>query len=153
MTESRQRVLNFDILIQDPLHDCAFLVPGDEIGAYEVDREAAGRAPAGTVTFSVSGAAAVEEMPDAPDAPVEYPSVLIRYPDAEAAFLLSYDDLRQFEQEMHTDVAGFGPNYGIAYTLPYSRDLVQSMPAVQMARLQSCNKARSFDPGFSWRMR
>jgi hypothetical protein len=146
--------LNFDVLIQDPLHDRAFYIPGQAIGDYEVPPETAGRAPAGTVTFVVADASAVDEMPEAADAATEYPSVLLRYPEADAAFLLTYEQLRNFERPMAPDVEGYGQNYWVAYSMPFSASMVQPLPSSMRAMLQSNNpKSTDFRASWQWRVR
>jgi hypothetical protein len=150
MAEKRQIILDFDVLIQDVFRDRVYHIPGDRIGAFAMSLDAANTVPAGTVTFVIAGDKAVEQVPIVGN-PVEQPSVLVRYPEANTAFFLEHSQLRTFEREMLAHARQYGHKNLITFVMPFSTSLIQEFPAAMRASLQGGNKLVLERPTFGWR--
>ncbi|MBV9141504.1 MAG: hypothetical protein JO115_11400 [Pseudonocardiales bacterium] len=86
----------------------------------------------GTVTFVIPGGDAVEEMPPFRQQADLDPSVLIQHQAAGKAYHLTFDQLQTYRTA--ESVAG---RYGISFVIPHSTELIEELPALRAALLQT----------------
>jgi hypothetical protein len=122
-----------DVLIQDPVRHTAYLVPAPELARHEVTPEVWPMIDGGTVTFVIPGGEAVEEMPPFRQSPDLEPSVLIQHQAAARAYYLTFDELQNYRCEEPTA----GKGYGISFVIPNSTELIEELPALRAAVLQT----------------
>jgi hypothetical protein len=124
-----------EILIQDPIHECAYHIPTDRLREYQTGPEVWAQLTPDTVTFVVPGVADIEEVPPFFASPDNEPSVLIQFPTDESSYLLSWEELQKFQIAQPTQYwDGFD---GVSFVLPRGLELIEQLPAVRRAFLQS----------------
>jgi hypothetical protein len=122
-----------DMLIQDPIRKCAYLLPADQMGAYQVSAETWSQLDTSVVTFTLPGVEDVVEVPSYNSVPSQEPSVLIQYPDGKASYFLTYEQLQQFITEMPIEKV----SYGISFVIPMGMEMIEELPAMMKSMLQS----------------
>lgn len=122
-----------DILIQDPANQCAYLIPGDVVYDYRVMPEDLIRIGAGAITFVIPEDNYFEEVPPYRSNPEVGVAVLIQYPAGEVSFYLTLDQLQIFKVEQPTEHEG----YGISFVMPTGMELIEELPPLMRAMLQS----------------
>jgi hypothetical protein len=124
-----------DILIQDPVHECAYHIPSDSLRKYRTGPDVWERLTPETVTFVVPGESDIEEIPPFSASPDNQPSVLIQFPADESSYLLSWTELQEFQIAQPTEYwDGFD---GLSFVLPRGMELIEQLPAMRRALLQS----------------
>jgi hypothetical protein len=124
-----------DILIQDPIHECAYLIPSERLREFETGPDMWTRLTPDTVTFVIPGIDAIEEIPPFSAAPENQPSVLIQFPVDQSSYLLPWDEMQAFQIAQPTEYAD---NFeGVSFVLPRGMELIEQLPAVRRAMLQS----------------
>jgi len=126
-----------DVLIQDPIRKRAYLLPADQMDAYQVGPETWSQLEPSVVTFTLPGVEEVVEVPSYNSAPSQEPSVLIQYPDGKASYFLTYEQLQQFIIEQPNEKKG----YGISFVIPMGMEMIEELPAMMKSMLQSGEKA------------
>lgn len=122
-----------DILIQDPVNQCSYLLIADEMDKYEVNSSTWTQLDSNVVTFSIPSAEEVHEIPPFNSASDQEPSILIQYPDGETSYLLTHEQLQEFITEQPTEKAG----YGISFVIPMGMEMIEELPAMMKSMLQS----------------
>lgn len=84
------------------------------------------------MTFVIPGGDAVEEMPPFRQQADLDPSVLIQHQAAGKAYHLTFDQLQTYRTA--ESVAG---RYGISFVIPHSTELIEELPALRAALLQT----------------
>lgn len=128
-----------DILIQDPLNDCAYLIPAEKLTGHAVSEGTWTTITADTVTFVIPDADIVEMAPPVNRSPDQRPDVLIQHPAAEAAYFLTFSDLQKYL----VDVQGPGTiQYGISFSIPYGFELIEELSPLRRSLLQAGESGR-----------
>ena len=122
-----------DILIQDPVRECAYLLPASVMDVHRASKNTWEQVEYGTVTFVIPDENFIEEVPPFNSCPDENPSVLIQYPHGEASYFLTFDQLQHYK----TDKPVEHGEYGISFVIPLSVELIEELPAVMRGLLQS----------------
>lgn len=123
-----------DILIQDPLHECAYLLPASDMNAYQTGPETWTQLDTGTVTFVIPDKDFVEEVPPFNQSLDQTPQVLIQYPQGHVSYYLTFEQLQRYRTEQPTQK---GVGYGISFILPRGVELIEELPALRRSSLQS----------------
>lgn len=123
-----------DILVQDPVRDRWFLVPGTGLSKYETSVSSWDAIGPNTVTFVIPDESVFSEVPPFTQGTDDLPSVLIQWPKGKASFLMDYDDLTKFEVEERRTAK---LNYGISFIIPRGTELIDELPTLRAALLQS----------------
>jgi len=124
-----------DVLIQDPVRDCAYLVPAEAMSEHVLDARRLQRIAPDTVTFSIPDGDILESVPPflrsgSSDAPS---SILIQYRHGATAYLLEWDALQQYRIEQPTE----HPVGAISFILPVALEMIEQLSLRGMADLQS----------------
>ena len=124
-----------DILIQDPLHECAYHIPAARLADYHTGPDVWAQLTSDAVVFVIPGADEIEEVPPFFASSGNEPSVLVQFPAGSSSYLLSWEDLQTFQIEQPTEYwEGFD---GVSFVLPRGMELIEQLPAVRRAMLQS----------------
>jgi hypothetical protein len=123
-----------NVLIQDPARGCAYYIKADELHKHEVTPETWSRLDDSTVTFVIPNGDLVDEIPAYLRNPELDPSVLIRFGQGQTAFFMSFDELQAYkipqpESSLDDDQ--------ISFIIPYGTELIEELPALRRALLQS----------------
>jgi hypothetical protein len=122
-----------DILIQDPERECAYFLLASQLETHRTSKEIWERVGFGTVTFVIPDENFIEEVPPFNSCPDENPSVLIQYPHGETAYFLDFEQLQSYKVTQPLESV----EYGISFVIPISVELIEELPAVMRALLQS----------------
>jgi hypothetical protein len=124
-----------EILIQDPIHECSYHIPAARLSEYRTGPDAWTQLTPETVTFVIPGTEAIEEVPPFVASADNEPSVLIQFPTDQSSYLLSWDELQQFQIDQPTEYwDGFE---GVSFVMPRGMELIEQLPALRRAALQS----------------
>lgn len=123
-----------DVLIQDPMRGCAYLIRADQLMAYRTGVSSWEHVDGRTVTFVISEDELLDEVPPFIQTASDSPSVLIQFPAGSASYFLSFEQLRAFEIPQ-SEAAHSG--YGISFVMPTGTELVQELPVLMRGLLQS----------------
>jgi hypothetical protein len=124
-----------EILIQDPIHECAYRIPAARLSDYRTGPGAWTQLTPETVTFVIPGAEDIEEVPPFVASADNEPSVLIQFPTDQSSYLLSWAELQQFQIDQPTEYwDGFE---GVSFVMPRGMELIEQLPALRRAALQS----------------
>ena len=120
------------VLIQDPSRRANYLIPGDRLAEHAATAATWTSMPRDTVTFVVPDEdSLIVDIPPYLREPGVDPAVLIQHPAADAAFFLTYEELRDFE----TDATA--PDHDISFAMPVGMELIEELPAMMRGLLQS----------------
>ena len=124
-----------EVLIQDPLAVCAYHVPAEELAKFRAGADVWAKVGPGTVTFVLPSGDMIEEVPPFRQVAEEAPSVLIQFPRGEASYFLTAEDLLEYRIPQPQEYwEGFT---GVSFVIPRSTELIEQLPALRRAALQS----------------
>ena len=124
-----------DLLIQDPAHECAYLVPAFAVEDHSVSDSTWNDVDEGTVTFLIPDGNLFAEVPPFSQEQHEEPSVLVQFPRGSAAYFFSFAELQMYRIDQPTEYPdGFN---GISFVIPRGTALIERLPATRRATLQS----------------
>lgn len=134
IVEAKRTSEPLDILIQDPLNECSYLVPAEALKNHEVSEEIWTELTPNTVTFVIPDGDIVETAPPANRSPEGRPDVLIQHPGADGAYFLTYEDLLDHRLDINP---GEALQYGISFSIPYGYELIEELSPLRRSLLQS----------------
>ena len=123
-----------NVLVQDPARGCAYRIAAERLPSHEVTPETWARVDDSTVTFVIPNGDLVDEVPAYLRNPELRPTVLIRFGQGQAAFFLSFEDLQAYripQPEVSVD------DNQISFIIPRGTELIEELPALRRALLQS----------------
>lgn len=121
-----------DVLIQDPVRHCSYLIPAVAMQSYRVQPEDYLKMGSESVTFVIPDDDLVEEVPPFLRNSEAVPSVLIQHPAGATSYFLTFEQLQLFKCSEDTI-----PPYGIAFVMPVGMELIEELPPLMHASLQS----------------
>lgn len=124
-----------DVLIQDPNRGRIFFVIADELKKYANDKSSWASIGSNTVTFVIPDENYFEEVPPFSQSSTEAPDVLIQWAAGQTSFLLTYEQLGNYEVPENFE-KGEG-HYGISFIIPRGTELIEELPPLMAAMLQS----------------
>ena len=127
-----------DILIQHTAKERAFYIPASQLERFHVGRDSWDKIGAETVVFTVPDTQFIEPVPPFLRLPSDTPHVLIQHARANAAYLLSYADLQEFD--ITGKNAALHPSR-VSFSVPFGTELIERLPAAVNAMLQSGESA------------
>lgn len=123
-----------NVLVQDPVRECAYYIPAHELAQYEATVDTWAQLDDSTVTFVIPDHELIDEVPPSLRAPELLPSVLIRYNRAKKAYFLTHEELSRFKAEQPTEPVD---EDSISFIVPRGTELVEELPILRRALLQS----------------
>ena len=123
-----------DVLIQDPYNDRAFMLRASDLGKYTNTAHSWSSIGPNTVTFVIPDEDGLEEIPPFSQSATESPDVLIQWPKGRMSFHIEYRELENYEIPLEDSKAA---GYGISFVIPRGTELIDSLPALRAAILQS----------------
>jgi len=123
-----------DVLIQHVAKGRTYYIPATEIAAFKADRTIWQNLGPDTVVFSVPDTEFIEAVPPFLRIPKETPSILIQHARGKASYFVSSEQLSKY------DVTGKEVNIDperVSFSVPFGTELVEKMPEVVQAMLQS----------------
>lgn len=130
-----------NILIQDPVEEIAFLLTADQLGRFETNAGTWSQMGLNTVTFTIPEEGLVEEVPPFARASSDRPDVLIQWKTAEKSYFLPYSKLSEFATPLGRSK---GQGYDVSFALPRGTELIDELPALRRAILQSGEMAADY---------
>jgi hypothetical protein len=129
-----------DILVQDPLNKCSYLLPASKLQSYKMTPETLTEIKLETVTFVIpDDNNYIEDVPPFHKAQDGKPSILIQYPAGEVAFYLTFADLQEFKITKAEQYA----SYGISFVIPMGMELIEELPMLMRGVLQTQERGHS----------
>ena len=122
------------VLIQDPARECAYSITASQLQEHEVKPETWARLDDSTVTFVIPNGDLVDEIPAYLRNPELDPSVLVRFGQGKNAFFLSFDELQQYK--IAQPDSSFDDEQ-VSFIIPRGTELIEELPALRRALLQS----------------
>lgn len=123
-----------NVLIQDPVRGCAYAILADELEEYRTDADSWSNLDEATVTFTIPDGETIDEVPPFMRDPTLKPSVLLRYPTGKASYFIPFDALQEHQTDQPV-LRSDGNN--ISFVLPRSMEMVEELPGLTRAMLQS----------------
>ncbi|NBW41987.1 hypothetical protein EBR25_13450 [bacterium] len=123
-----------NVLVQDPQRGCAYYMKADELAPYEASADTLARMDDGTVTFVIPDGEIFDEVPPYLRNPEVEPSVLIKYSHGRTSYFMELNDLEQFKIEQP---ASYFDDESISFIMPRGTELVEELPEMRRALLQS----------------
>jgi len=127
-----------DVLIQDPIRHRWFLVPGSKFESFRTSPNTWQDLGPNTVTFVIPDDEVVGEIPPFVQATDALPDVLVHWPRGNKSYLISYKDLQGFEVAAGAEK---DVSYGISFLIPRGTELIDELPPLRAALLQSGESA------------
>lgn len=122
-----------DVLVQDPVRQCCYLIPADSLTRFRVRPADFLRLGSEAVTFVIPDDEFIEQVPPFLKSQDALPSVLVQHPAGSASYFLTYEELQLFKVPEGTEL----PSYGIAFVIPTGMELIEDLPPLMRAALQS----------------
>lgn len=124
-----------DVLIQDAVRACAYMIPAGELAKYETTTETWTKVDESTVTFVIPDDALVEEVPPFLREPASEPSVLVQYRRRRTAYFLTFEQLSAHRVDQPKQIPD-SPSI-VTFIIPFGLELIEELPAIRAALLQS----------------
>ncbi|MGK9353688.1 hypothetical protein ACSS1H_12195 [Acinetobacter baumannii] len=121
-----------DILIQDPSKSISYLITAEKMVQYKLKPTELALIDDNVVTFVIPDDELVDEIPPFLKSDKGVPSVLIQHPVGSASYLLSNQELSKYEVSQEVI-----PSYGLAFVMPTGMELIEDLPPLMAATLQS----------------
>lgn len=126
-----------NLLIQDPLRKCSYLIPSEELKKRIVSPETLHDISNSTITFVIPDDSFIEEIPNSHSAPTNSLKILIQNPSEHESYLLESDDLDKFKTDKKMN---YGEGYDISFIIPNSSDELSEIPILMRDLLQSSTR-------------
>jgi len=123
-----------NVLIQDPARQCAYYIDAVQLQAFQATVETWSKLDDKTVTFIIPGDDLIDEVPPFLRTPELNPTILIRYPRGKASYFLTFEDLQAFK--IPQPEQSLDPQC-ISFIIPLGTELIEELPSLRRALLQS----------------
>lgn len=124
-----------DILIQDPARGRAYFVKAEKLAEFRTTPATWARLNDTTVSFIIPDGEVIDEVPSFLRTPEAEPSVLIRHSRSQSSYFLAFEDLQRFTVTQPTESLNAAGS--ISFIVPRSTELIEELPALRRALLQS----------------
>lgn len=124
-----------NVLIQDPARDRAYFIKSEELAEFRTTPATWSQLNDTTVTFVIPDGEVIDEVPSFLRTPEVEPSVLIRYSRSRSSYFLTFEDLQRFAVTQPTN--SLNVDDSISFIVPRGTELIEEMPALRRALLQS----------------
>jgi hypothetical protein len=122
-----------DVLIQDAVRKVAYLIPAQKLVQYVIKPDDLLKMGPEVVTFVIPDEDILHVLPPFNACQSDKPPVHIQYPTGGTSYLLTFDQLQAFHVAQPKDPKG----YGISFILPIGLELIEQLPSLMAAPLQS----------------
>jgi len=123
-----------NLLIQDPLRNCSYLIPSEELQIRTTTAKTLQDVSNSTITFVIPDENFIEEIPFSQSTSIESPKILIQNPRIEESYLFEFDELVKFKTE---NKMNYGEGYDISFIIPNGSDELSEIPVLMRDLLQS----------------
>lgn len=123
-----------DVLVQDPIRSCAYYIEATDLMKFQTSASVWTQINPGTVTFVIPDGDMLEELPPFSQSSELELSILLRYVRGQSSYFLSYEDLQKFRIPQPTETPD---TYHISFIVPVGTDLIEELPPLRKALLQS----------------